>query len=107
MELWNADREATRFGVHNFVSHRYTGAEVLRIDGDGNGAVRGSCAVVFPAVSLDPEPVAAAQVFRGGAWTPLSKVAGMSTADLAKLQAEAIRAVNVVLHEDGSLTPFS
>jgi hypothetical protein len=107
LSLWNADPKAIRYGAHNFVSHGYTGAEILFIDAEGNAARRGSCAVVFPAASLDPEPVAAVKVHRGGAWVPLSKVDGVSTARLAKLQADAISRNNAVLHEDGSLEPFS
>jgi hypothetical protein len=107
VSLWNGDRRATLYGRHNSSSHRYSVAQVLFLDRDGDPARKGNCAVVFPAASLDPEPVAAAQVYRKGQWAPLSRLEGMTGAQLGQLQAEAVRHSNAALREDGTLEAFS
>jgi hypothetical protein len=107
VSLWNSDRQARRYGRHNFASHRYAGAQVLFLDREGNPARGGNCAVVFPAASLDPEPVAAAQAYVEDGWVPLSRLEGVTDQRLAQLQAEAIPRNNVILLEDGTLEPFS
>ena len=107
VSLWNADQRATRYGRHNFNSHRYASAQVLFLDREGKPARRGACAVVFPAASLDPEPVAAAQTYFDGDWIALSRLPAITDARLAKLQAGAVSHNNAVLREDGLLEPFS
>jgi hypothetical protein len=66
-----------------------------------------ACAVVFPAASLDPEPVAAAQTYFGGDWIALSRLPAITDGRLAELQAGAVSHNNAVLREDGLLEPFS
>lgn len=103
VSLWNSDPTALAYGLHNFQGHGYTRAEVVRIDRSGNPARRGSCAVAFPSASLDPEPIAAAAVYRQGRWLPLGKLNEVSDVRLAELQVEAVEGANVMLRSDGSL----
>ncbi len=105
VSLWNEDRRALVYGSHSFHEHRYTEAEVLYLDQAGNEARRGSCAVVFPSATLDPEPFVAIKVYRGGRWRPLSQARGVSEVRLAELQAEAVEGANVMLGPDGALSP--
>jgi hypothetical protein len=103
VSLWNGNTNALRAGYHNFHSHSYTRAEVLRLDRVGNPRRRGRCAVVFPAVTLDVEPAAAVKVYRGGRWSPLSESPSVSRVRLSELQAEAIDTANVDIRPDGTL----
>lgn len=107
IEEWNGDRAAQAYGAHNFAGHGYSQAHVLLLDPTAEAAASaeegGRCAVVFPAGSLDPEPIAAAQTFVNGRWVPLSS-AGVEEARLAELQADAVSAVNARLLADGTLT---
>jgi hypothetical protein len=65
----------------------------------------GVCAVIFARTTLDPEPVAAAQVQRpNGSWIPLSGQPGVDERTLAKLQSEAVGLANADLETDGTIT---
>ena len=61
-----------------------------------------SCAVVFAATALDPEPVSAAQIEKRGAWIPLSQLVEFDR--LAALQSEAQSAYNAQIGPDGRIT---
>jgi len=107
VSLWNENRRALVYGYHSFHSHRYTKAEVVRLDWAGNASRRGSCAVVFPSATLDPERRAAVKVYREGQWLALSKAGGVNAVRLAELQVEAVDGANVTLGPDGTLDPLS
>ncbi|MGH2954758.1 MAG: hypothetical protein ACRDK9_12240, partial [Solirubrobacterales bacterium] len=60
IEAWNADGSAVAYGVHNFGAHSYTDAQVGRLTAAADPAGEdGLCAVTFPSLSLDQEPIAA------------------------------------------------
>ena len=106
VSLWNGSSQALSDGYHNFHGHGYEEAEVVYLDGAGDPAPRGSCAVVFPSATLDPERAAAAKVYRHGRWEPLSAVAGVDSVRLSELQVEAVEGVNAYLRPDGTLDPI-
>jgi hypothetical protein len=106
IESWNADETAVAFGQHQSGSHNYYEVEILTLSNDGArevtpGAPGASCAVIFAATALDPEPVSAAQIEKRGAWIPLSQLAEFDR--LADLQAQAQTAYNAQLTPDGTL----
>jgi len=78
---------------------------VVRLTTTGEPAEEpeGSCAVVFPKLTLDPEPEAAAQIFTGGSWEALSAQPGVERETLATLQSEAVDGANAALQGDGTL----
>ena len=80
IEHWNADEAALAFGTHQSGAHGYYEVQVLTLTNDGQslaepGSPGASCAVVFAASALDPEPISAAQIEKRGAWLPLSQLA--------------------------------
>jgi hypothetical protein len=106
IESWNADETAVAFGQHQSGSHGYYNVQVLTLSSDGKaevpaGEAGGSCAVAFAATALDPEPVSAAQIEKGGAWIPLSQLAEFDR--LADLQLEAQSAYNAQLTPEGTI----
>lgn len=106
IESWNEDESAVAFGQHQSGSHNYYEVEVLTLSNDGErkvepGAPGASCAVVFAASALDPEPISAAQIEKRGAWIPLSQLAEFDR--LADLQAEAQTAYNAQVTPEGTL----
>ena len=106
IEAWNGDERATSDGRHNAVFHQYDDVQVTRLelaDGALIESEQGECAVVFGAVELDREPVAAGQLLRGGAWTPFSLLAGVELERVAELQGEAIESPNATIDEQGRL----
>ncbi len=106
IDAWNADAAATAYGRHNAVFHKYEDVQVTRLelaDGELAESGRGECAVIFGAVELDSEPVAAGQLFRGGTWTPLSLLAGVELARVAELQSFAVESANASIDEQGRL----
>jgi hypothetical protein len=105
IEAWNEDRTATSLGRHQYSDHRYSRAQITRLDAEGLPADAGDCGVVFPARLLDPEPIAAAMVLRRGKWMPLAQVPGVTLDELADLQADAIDEANAVMTDDGTLQP--
>ena len=106
LEAWNSDPAARTYGVHNFDSHGYQDVHVLRLDTDGQPASpgEGSCAVVFASATLDPEPIAAAQVYSGDSWRPLSELPSVSAQRLGELQSDAVGDANATLDDAGALT---
>ncbi len=107
IEHWNADEAALAFGTHQSGAHGYYEVQVLTLTNDGQslaepGSPGASCAVVFAASALDPEPISAAQIEKRGAWLPLSRLA--DTNRLTDLQATAQTAYNAQIGPDGSIT---
>jgi len=103
---WNEDGLATSYGRHNAVFHDYRDVQVTRLELAGGELVeseRGECAVVFGAVELDSEPVAAGQLLRSGVWTPFSLLAGVELVQIAELQEAAIKGANASIDEQGRL----
>jgi hypothetical protein len=107
---WNADPAALFLGRHQFDFHRYQRVEVrfLTPDGAADAAAEGedgaTCAIVFAAAALDPEPSASVQILRPVGWAPLSG-AGTPTERLAELQQSAQESYNAILQPDGSIDP--
>ncbi len=92
------------FGQHQSGSHGYYEVQVLNLSNDGASEVAAgdpgaSCAVIFAATALDPEPVSAAQIEKRGAWIPLSQLVEFNR--LAALQSEAQSAYNAQLDARG------
>lgn len=107
VDAWNEDESMIAFGVHQFSGHGYARVEVLRVDSNarpvtGDG---GTCAVVFAARNLDPEPGARAQVLLDGKWTGVENLGNVDDREIAKLQADAFGRVNASLTTDGRLAP--
>jgi hypothetical protein len=105
VRAWNDDPAATSFGAHNYgFGHEYRDVRVSRRDPDGlTESDTGECAVVFGALALDQEPFAAGQLFRDGAWEPLSELEGVELVQVGELQAEAAASPNASLLPDGRL----
>lgn len=106
IDRWNDDPAAIAFGQHQSGSHSYYEVQVLLLSGDGKrelaeGEPGASCAVVFAASALDPEPISAAQIEKQGAWTPLSRFSDFSR--LADLQATAQTAHNAQITPEGTI----
>jgi hypothetical protein len=106
IESWNDDPAAVAFGQHQSGSHNYYEVEVLTLSNDGAREVTqedpgASCAVIFAATALDPEPVSAAQIEKRGAWIPLSQLAEFDR--LEDLQAGAQADYNAQLTPEGTL----
>ena len=107
VELWNSDPNALSVGRHSLVAHRYSETQVTRISRDGTEVLSGvesagTCTVIFPAASLDPEPQAAAQIYAGGGWRPLSGL--VETQRLSQLQSQALSEANARVGEQGDLS---
>jgi hypothetical protein len=103
---WNEDPASLAFGQHQSGSHDYYEVQVLTLSGDGErelspGEPGASCAVVFAATALDPEPVSAAQIVKRGFWTPLSRFADYTR--LSELQGHAQSAYNAQLTPRGTI----
>lgn len=106
LSLWNEDPRARAFGAHNSSGHGYELTQVTYVDGAGAPAPSGSCAVVFAAASLDPEPFAAARAYRRGRWISLRAATDMTDLRLAELQNAAREDANTILRSDGTLAPI-
>jgi hypothetical protein len=52
---------------------------------------------------LDPEPFAAGEVLRDGAWVPISDLPGVEVTSVAELQAKAVEAANAAIDGQGRL----
>ncbi|HEX6115674.1 MAG TPA: hypothetical protein VFY99_01150 [Solirubrobacterales bacterium] len=107
VDAWNDDEAMLAFGLHQFSGHGYERVEVLRVTEDGKptSAESGTCAVVFAARALDPEPGARAQVLVDGKWTGIESLGNVDDREIAKLQAEAFARVNASLTTDGRIAP--
>jgi hypothetical protein len=107
VEAWNDDDAALAYGRHNFNFHDYEAALVTHLDAaaeevraDDGAAL---CAVIFPSRVLDPEPFAAGEVFRDGAWVPISDVPGVELTRVAELQVRAAESPNADIDRQGRL----
>ena len=106
VRAWNSDPAAVAFGRHNYSGHGYEGALVTYLSEEAeevDGAELGSCAVIFPAEALDPEPIAAGEVLEGRSWTPISRLEGVELTRVAELQVLAAEAPNTRLADTGHL----
>jgi hypothetical protein len=106
VRAWNSDPAAVAFGRHNYSGHGYEGALVNYLSEEAeevDGAELGSCAVIFPAEALDPEPIAAGEVLEGRSWTPISRLEGVELTRVAELQVLAAGAPNTRLADTGHL----
>jgi len=106
---WNSDPDAVGFGAHLYGGHGYERVQVMRLAKDGgplDGTERGLCVVAFAAGALDPEPEAAAQIFNGRSWNPVSALPQGTPERLGALQREAFAAANAALQVDGRLAPL-
>jgi hypothetical protein len=102
---WNDDEAALGIGAHAAALHGYTQAWVVFIGDDGQPDPDGSCAIVFPAPQLDPEPPFAVTILVGERWLPLSERPGISTDQVGELQREALESANANLFPNGSVHP--
>jgi hypothetical protein len=106
VDSWNGDDEAGAVGRHGYAAHNYQQAEVRFLSAKGEAVPEDSrdalCAVVFPAETLDPEPIAAAYVRRGG-WVSLGEL-GVGNERLAELQRDAVTGFNARVRPDGTLS---
>ena len=106
ISAWNEDGVATSFGRHNANFHGYRDIRVTRLElagGELTESESGSCAVIFGAVELDREPVAAGQLRQGDTWTPFTLLPGVEEARVAELQAAAAAAPNATIDTAGLL----
>jgi hypothetical protein len=106
---WNGDPAAVSFGRHQSGAHHYFDVQVLMLSPDGRrelpaGDPKASCAVVFAASALDPEPISAAQIHSRGEWAPLAQEAEFNR--LAELQKRAQAAYNARVTPEGTLEPL-
>ena len=107
IESWNEDPAAVAVGRHQSGGHGYIDVQILRVDAEGEAVEdgdSGSCAVVFAAQALDPEPAAAAVVLGHGRWRALSSRAGVDSETLGRLQSEAVAGANAFLTPAGTIT---
>jgi hypothetical protein len=100
---WNDDETALGIGAHAAALHGYTQAWVVFIGGDGRPDADGSCAIVFPAPTPDPEPEFGATILVGERWEPLSERPGIGVAQVGELQREALESANANLFPNGSV----
>jgi hypothetical protein len=108
IDAWNDERVTVLFGQHQFTAHRYSAIQVLRLAEDGADVAdgeEGNCAVIFAANTLDPEPGAAAQIYNGRKWEPLSERPGVKPERLGELQSQALAEANATLTSAGTLEP--
>ena len=107
VEAWNDDESMVAFGLHQFNGHGYERVEVLRVTGEAKptDSESGSCAVVFAARNLDPEPGSRAQVQVDDKWTGIESLGNVDDQEIAQLQADAFGRVNASLATDGRLVP--
>lgn len=59
--------------------------------------------MIFGAVELDQEPIAAGQLLRAGTWTPFSLLAGVELDRVAELQPAAVDGANASIDVQGEL----
>ncbi len=110
LDRWNENPDALSYARHNRIFHLYDEAQVgylAMTDGPvgvSPDPASGECVVVFPRDDLDPEIVAVGQVYREGAWLPLSEVVALE--DLEGLQRDAFGGANAQPLETGQLEPL-
>ncbi len=109
IEAWNADPEALAYGQHNYGTHGYDRVQVTRLTEAAEVPAEGEeglCAVIFGALELDTEPVAAGEMRIDGAWQPISLRPGVELTRVAELQAIAVGEANSSLSGEGRLVPY-
>lgn len=109
LRSWNADPAALALGRHQANYHRYSAAQILRLDVDGGtleADSTGTCTVAWAAGVPARELRASAQVFQNGKWLALNQVGEVTPEQLAELQDDAIAGANAGLNEQGQLIPF-
>ena len=110
VEAWNADPQALAYGQHNYGSHGYDRVQVTRLTEEAEtptGDDQGLCTVIFGALELDTEPIAAGEVRVEGAWQPISLRPGVELTRVAELQAIAVGEANSSLTGEGRLQPYA
>ena len=110
LRAWNRDEDALSFSRHNATFHKYESAQIGYMEPGTSAEVstergRGTCVVVFPRTSLDPEPVAAGQVLLGGMWAPLDSLMPLDV--VARVQSEAFDGANARPTPEGRLEPLT
>ena len=108
VDAWNDDPDALAYGIHNYGSHGYERVQVTTLSAQGEeppAGEEGVCAVIFGALELDSEPVAAGQVVVDGRWQPLALQQGVDINRVAELQTIAYGEPNSSLDTDGMLVP--
>ena len=110
LRAWNEDEDALSFARHNAIIHKYDSAQVGYLGRDPASKVSdspadGDCVVVFPRTALDPEPIAAGQLYLGRLWAPLDSL--MPLEEVARLQSEAFGGANAQPTADGRLDPLA
>jgi hypothetical protein len=107
VKAWNDDEAALAYGRHNFNFHDYEAALVTHLDAAAQevpaDAEDALCAVIFPSRVLDPEPFAAGEVLRDGAWVAISELPGVELTRVAELQVEAAESPNAAIDGLGRL----
>ena len=109
IDKWNGDPEAVAFGQHNYGSHGYERVQVTRLteDAEEPGAGEdGVCAVIFGALQLDTEPVAAGQLLVDAVWRPISLQPEVDLTRVAELQTIAEGQPNSSLSGEGLLDAY-
>lgn len=110
LRAWNRDEDALAFSRHNATFHEYESAQVGYMEPGSSAEVSsergdGTCVVVFPRASLDPEPFAAGQVLLGRLWAPLDGLMPLDV--IARVQSEAFEGANAQPTPEGSLEPLA
>ena len=109
LERWNDDPEARAFGRHNYGAHGYERVQVTELTEEAEpptGGADGLCAVIFGALELDTEPVAAGQLLLDGVWEPISLRPAVELTRVAELQAIAAGQPNASLTGEGVLVAY-
>ena len=106
IQAWNDDEDAKAFARHNFGFHQYTKAEVGYMPAAAGETVvedrsAGECTVIFARTTLDPEIGYAGQILVKEDWTPLDQI--LQSADLARLQKDALPGANAKPNRQGDL----
>jgi hypothetical protein len=106
LRAWNSNRASLTFGRHNSLAHGYTDVQVGYMPEQGGRSIGpdpddGSCAIVFAADQLDPEPFAVGEILTENGWVPLSEL--LAPANLTALQSAALAAANATVTAEGRL----
>jgi hypothetical protein len=106
IQAWNTDPDAIAYGRHNYGSHGYDDVQVTMLTPQATEPAEGErsvCAVVFGALQLDSEAVAAGQLLLGRAWEPIALQDGVELTRVGELQQVAAGRSNASLDGGGKL----